>query len=107
MYKIQNNRQADITVRNDEGKVHVLTPGLNEEVPEWLDAVQYVEDLADAGDILVVGFTPGEGKKDDLPPAQYKLNPETGLPIQATDEKGELVFDEATGEPVYVPADAE
>lgn len=106
MYRIQNNRKADITVRNDEGKVHILTPGLNEEVPEWLDAVQYAVDLAEAGDILVVGFTPGEGKKDDLPPAQYKLDAE-GNPIQALGEDGEPLFDEATGEPVYVPADAE
>ena len=117
MFRVQNNRQADITVRNDKGESHVLTSGINENVPEWINYVKYVEDLHDAGDILVIEATgrsfqeeidalKDRAGKNDLPPAQYKLDCK-GKPIQALGDDGEPLFDEATGESVYVPADQE
>ena len=105
MAKIQNNRKADITIRDDEGRTCILKPGLNEDVPSWVGRSKYAEALHDEGEILVVEGG-GALTEEDIPDIAYKLDSE-GNKIQATDEKGDPVFDEVTGEPVYVPADAE
>lgn len=102
MLKVQNNRQGEIKIVNDNGESTTLLRGLNEEVPNWVGRSKYAEALHKAGDILVVGTVDDE----ELPSAEYELDKD-GNPVQATDDKGEPIFDEQTGDPVYVPKASE
>ena len=106
MFKVQNNNKGEITVAHDDGRKVVLLPGINENVPDWIGEVDYAEALVKAEIILVVGHIEDSTDATYLPPAEYQLDA-NGNPIQALDDDGEPVFDEATGYPVYVPKQAE
>jgi len=110
MLKVQNNNRGDITLSHDDGRKTTLVHGINEEVPDWIAELKYAEGLAKAGVILVVERVSYDDDDDgDIPPLKspYKLDPETGNPIQAIGDDGELMFDEETGNPIFVPADEE
>lgn len=102
--RVDNRTRALCTIANNSdelGATIELLPGVNEEVPGWVVKDSYFKALVKAGIVGVLA-------PDEEPAASvYKLDPTTGLPIQATDEEGELMFDEETGAPIFMPADEE
>lgn len=98
MAKVQNNRKGDITLVNDSGDKFVLVHGINEDVPDWVGRLKYAGDLHEAGDILVVDYSSVSQE-----PPRYLLDDE-GNPVQAQDDEGNLMFDEESGQPIFVPA---
>lgn len=100
MLKVQNNNEGAITLAHDNGNKVVLLHGINEDIPEWITEIKYAESLHDAGIISVLGRMPDA--EEPLPDIEYELDGD-GNKIQATGPDGELIFDEESGEPVYVP----
>ena len=103
--RVNNSTTATCTICNnvtDAGGVVVLQPGINENVPAWVKSEQYFIDLRKEKILSVLAAEVEEG--DDAPVVDYLLD-DDGNKIQATDDKGDPVFDEKTGEPVYVIAE--
>lgn len=101
--RVDNRTKAMCTLVNNITPLggHVeLMPGVNEKVPDWVVDEPYFKALRKEG---ILGLLAGDEEGSTV---MYKLD-EHGNPIQAVDEKGDPVFDEKTGEPVFVPADAE
>lgn len=106
MTRILNLNKASITLEAGSANQIVLNPGINE-VEEHLlvalapDTLKYAQALHDAGIISVDGMDSIE--ETQAPTPEYARDEEGNL-IQKVDEDGEPVFDETTGEPVYVLA---
>lgn len=101
--RVDNRTKATCTLSNNTTQLggHVeLLPGINEEVPDWVLDEPYFKALRKEG---ILGLL---AKDEEGSTVMFKLD-EHGNPIQALDDNGDPIFDEKTGEPVFVPADAE
>lgn len=101
--RIDNRTKATCTVVNNVTELggHAeLLPGVNEEVPDWILDEPYFKALRKEG---ILGLL---AKDEEGSTVMFKLNAD-GNPIQALDDNGDPIFDEKTGEPVFVPADEE
>jgi hypothetical protein len=114
MVKIHNNRAAIITLQCIGASPLILQPGANEveddrilAIADDKNAVKYVEALVKEGELI---FAEGSGiampsavDADDVEEAMYAHDAE-GNRIQKVDNDNELVFDEESGEPVWLLA---
>jgi hypothetical protein len=98
MYRVYNSNKGQIDLAHDDGRKFTLVSGMNEDVPEWVGEIPYAELLAEAGIITASS----SGFQTTLPEVEYELDKD-GNPVQALDEAGDPMFDEATGEPIFVP----
>lgn len=99
MARVDNRRKGDITIVSADGKnsgTVVLQHGINEDVPAWVVKEQYFKDLAKEGAVSELA------KNEEAADSLYELD-ENGQPVHALDDDGEPMFDEKTGEPIYVP----
>ncbi|MNO38277.1 hypothetical protein D3C76_283780 [compost metagenome] len=103
MARIENRRQGMVTIVSSSGKdsgTIELMHGINENVPDWVTKEQFFKDMQKAG------FLAKLAKEEEPAEALYKLDA-NGMPIQALDDDGEPLFDEKTGDPIFLPADEE
>jgi len=99
--RVDNRTKALCTIFNNTGHFGgtvELKPGINEDVPGWVTDEPYFVALKKEGIVGVLA------KDDDTPAVIKYATDANGVPIQAVDDKGEPVFDEKTGEPVFVLA---